>query len=190
MPLTYADALALAFDEGEEFTTKEFAVRIGSPAAGRVLSFLKFRGIVERTGRGRYRLLALRERLDPRSTEWPRVRSLILAGPEPKAWAGPSAVETWTGGAYVWSPSVVRRVFCVAVPESRLATWKEYLSRHRIASSTRKRVGARVELIPVKRLQRAFVDGEPVIPRTDVVRLIRDHPGLYAGAEELLLGRP
>jgi hypothetical protein len=99
-------------------------------------------------------------------------------------------VEVWTGGRYVVSPSVFSRVYHIAVPEKEVMAWKEYLARRGVSVSTRKRVGARVEVRGVRRLHAAEVNGEPVIPKEAVIRLIRDHPGIYAEAEDLLVGRP
>lgn len=115
------------------------------------------------------------------------MRSVILSGPEPKAWAGETAVEHWTGGRYKWAPSLFSRIYTLAIPSEAEANWKAFLRRHGVSTSSRKRVGARVELVPRRILKREFVEGEPVVPRREVLALIRNHPGLYGEAEELLL---
>ena len=85
------------------------------------------------------------------------------------------------------SPSVFTRVFSLAVPEKSIRIWETYLSARGLSSRPRKRIGARVDLVPVKRVRFTKVDGEPVIPRSEVITLIRDRPSVYAGAEELLV---
>jgi hypothetical protein len=186
MALSYTDALNHYFGSGS-FSSSEFARRTGNPRAAKVLSELKHRGIVERLGRGRYRCLAPGERPDLREREWGRVRAIALRGPGPKAWTGETAVEAWTGGRYVVSPSTFLRVFDVAVPETRLAHWERYLAKHGVSTRTRKRVGARVNLHPVASLKAVKLHGEPVVPRSDIERLIDEHPALYGNAKELLI---
>ena len=189
MVLTYNDVVSSLFG-GKAFSSREFARRTGNPRAAKVLSELKHRGLVERVGRGTYRCLNPGDRPDLRGSEWARVHSVVLSGPEPKAWAGETAVEYWTGGRYKLAPSLYSRVFSLAIPSGREKVWKEFLSFHRVSTTTRKRVGARVELIPRWNLKVSLVEGEPVIPRREVEKMIREHPALYGDARELLLDRP
>ena len=186
MPLNYEDVGALHFGE-DAFTSEEFARRIGTPRAAKILSELKHRGIVARLGHGKYRFLRPGERPDRRLYEWNRTRRIVLDGPAPKAWTGSTAVELWTGHRYTVSPSAFSRVFELAVPARSVGKWKEYLRGHRVAVDSRKRVGARVELVPVRAVRSETLDGEPVILRRNVVSLIRAHPAIYADAEGLLL---
>jgi hypothetical protein len=185
MSFTYGDALYTLF-ASKPFTSGEFARRANLPRAAKILSDLKRRGVVERIGRGRYRWLAPRERPDLRRAEWNRVRSVILTGPGPKAWTGGTAVEVWTNGRYRVAPSPFYRVFEVAVPAPRLAAWRRYLAGRNVRTHSGKRVGARVNLVPVGRLEAVMVEGEPVIPRVAVERLIDRHPALFGTARELL----
>ena len=186
MPLTYDEAGTLAFGDAE-FSTAEFDRRLGVDTGAKVLSELKRRGLVLRVARGRYRFCSPSERPDMRFLEWSRVRRILLRGPEPKAWAGPTAVEVWTRGGYAVSPSAFARVFSLAIPEESVALWEAYLSKNGLSAKPRKRIGARVKLLPVKRLKSVDVGGEPVIPRSEVVTMIRSRPSVFAGAEELLV---
>lgn len=189
MPLTYGDALHSLFGS-KPFTAREFARRANAPRAAKILSELKRRGIVERMGRGTYRCLGPEERPDLRAAEWRRVRNIILEGPSPKAWTGRSAVELWTNGRYRLAPSPFYRVFEVAVPVDRAVDWRNYLADRNVATHSGKRVGARVDLVPVRRVEAVEIGGEPVVPRAAVEAIIVDHPALYAGAKELLLDGP
>lgn len=188
MSLTYADIGVHLFGE-REFESAEFARRTGNPRAAKVLSELLVRGVVARNGRGRYRFLRPSERPDLRAAEWKRVRSTIVDSPLPKAWDGPSAVEVWTDGRYKVSPSMYSRVFYIAVPEAKVEDWIGYLSSHGVSTRAWKRIGARVEVRGVSSFRAETVRGEPVISREEVSDLIRDHPGVYADAESLLLDR-
>jgi len=63
MALTYEN-IGTRFFGDREFSTGEFARRIGTPRAAKTLGELKRRGVVARTGRGRYRFLRRSERPD------------------------------------------------------------------------------------------------------------------------------
>jgi hypothetical protein len=189
MAISYEEIGVHLFGEAE-FTSGEFARRVGTPRAAKILSELKHRGIVSRLGRGTYRFLRPVERPDRRSSEWSRTKRVVLAGPSPKAWTGSTAVELWTGHRYTVSPSAFSRIFELAVPSRSVSAWKDYLRGNKVRVDSRKRVGARVELVPVRKVRVAIVDGEPVIPRREVVLLIRTHPAIYANSEELLLDQP
>ena len=186
MSLTYEDAGTLAFGDSE-FTTAEFNRRLGVKGGAKVLSELKRRGVVSRTGRGCYRFLSPTERPDLRLMEWERVRAVILNGPEPKAWTGSTAVEVWTRGGYSVSPSAFARVFSLAIPERSVSIWKTYLAKNGLSDKPRKRIGARVNLVPVVRLKSTKVGGESVVSRSEVISIIRASPSVFAGAEELLI---
>lgn len=188
MSLTYADVGAHIFGE-REFDAAEFARRTGNPRAAKVLSELLIRGAVTRKRRGRYRFLRPSERPDLRASEWERVRDIVLNGPDPKAWDGASAVEVWTNGGYHVSPSLYSRVYNLAVPEKDIPLWSRYLASHGVSSHPGKRVGARVELRGVPTVHSEIVAGEPVLPRSEVIALIRAHPGIFADAEALLIDR-
>lgn len=188
MPVTYLDAIDHLYGTAE-FAVRDFATRVGNRRAAKLLSDLKRRGYVARVGRGRYRRLEAGERPDLRTYEWRRVREIVLRGPDPKAWAGESAVEAWTGGRYRTSPSVFTRVYTLAIPKLSLGRWNRYLRSHGLSSNPKKRIGARVELLPVEEMRVTFLGGEPVLPRDAVIRLIRAHPAIFGRAEDLIHGR-
>src|SRR5208282_5907648 len=181
MSTTYVDALDHLYGTSE-FSVRDFSTRVGNPRAGKLLSDLKARGYVARIGRGRYRRLGPAERPDLRRFEWRRVREALLKGPGEKAWTGESAVEVWTGGRYRTSPSAYLRVFTMAVPRDSLENWDHYLRSKGLSRNSRRRIGSRIELLPVERMKVTFLGGEPVIPRLDVLKLIRSHPGIFANA--------
>ena len=189
MPLTYGDVVVALFGS-RPFTSRDFSRRANAPRAAKLLSEMKRRGVVERLGRGTYRCLGPEERPDLRAAEWSRVRRVVLEGPSRMAWTGRSAVELWTGGRYRLSPSPYYRIFEVAVPADRAEDWRRYLASRNVASHPGKRVGARVDLVLVARVESTALGDEPVIPRTSVEAIIDEHPALYAGAKDLLLDGP
>jgi hypothetical protein len=186
----YADAAALLFGS-REFSAREFALRTANPRAAKLLSELKRRGLVARTGRGVYRNLSPDERPDPRPREWARARDLVLRAGLPMAWDAASAVEAWTGGSYVVSSSVLTREFHIVVPRASLNAWRKYLAGHGLLASSRKRMGARVLVRAVARMPPVTtLAGGPAISRADALRIVRASPTVYAGAEDWFVARP
>ena len=185
MAFDYYEAASLACGEAE-FSTREFATRVGSLRPAKTLSELKLRGLAERLGRGRYRLLRPSERPDLRSAERGRVRDLLLASELPMAWAGPTAVAVWTGGRYFVSPSFYLTEFHLSIPRRSEARWREYLRKHRISANPSRRIGCSVVIHPTTHFAREYHSGNPVLPRATVLSLIRAHPGIYANADRLV----
>jgi hypothetical protein len=183
--MDYLEAASLAFGD-RPFLAREFGSRTASPRAAKTLSELKARGLVERLGRGRYRLLSPADRPDRRAAEWDRIHGLLLHSGLPMAWSGPTAVEYWTRHRYFVSPSVYLREWHLDVPKEFAAAWHAFLRRHRLSASPRTRLGNRVVLHPVRHLRRVSLHGEPVVPRTVVLREIRSHPAIFANADRLV----
>jgi|SRR5271170_4427723 len=189
MGISYYEAASLLFGD-RPFTSREFGMRTASRRSAKTLSELKMLGLAVRLERGRYRLLAPGDRPDRRAREWSRVRSLLLNSPLPMAWAGPSAVELWTGHRYFVSPSVFVREWHIEVPRDSVAEWTQFLHHHRVSTDRNRGLGNKVVLHPVRRLRRVSLHGEPVIPRKAVLRLIRAHRGIYAEADRLVVNGP
>lgn len=183
--MTYVDVISYKFGENE-FTSRDLFDLTGNYRSAKLLSDLKFRGLVERVGRGKYRLLKPSERPDSRQAEWNRVKRIILEAPLEKAWAGSNAVEIWTDGKYKVYPNAFLRVFEIHVLESDLEHWKKYLVSHNISYSGRKRVGSYVNLKPKKKLKYDLLNREPVISKSETIKLIRGHRGLYGEADKLI----
>jgi hypothetical protein len=189
MSIDYYEAASLLFGE-EPFSTGEFKSRTASPRAAKTLSELKSRGLAERLGRGRYRLLSPSSRPDRRAKEWDRAKDLLLGSGLPMAWSGPSAVEIWTRGRYYVSPSFFVRMWHIDVPKESVRTWLGFLRDHHLSTDSRRRLGNKVVLHPVSRLRKVILHGEPVVPRGVVLNLIRSHRAIYANADRLVVHGP
>lgn len=185
MSMTYYDVLKMAFGR-KEFSISELSRLTGNNRPNRLLSELKMRGLIRRTGRGRYFIPRSIKKVDSRLKEWKRVRNVVLNSPLEKAWTGSTAVEVWTDGAYVTAPNSYLRIYHLLVKETEMDKWKDYLRKHSVSYVGKKRVGSYVVLEGTDNLRCVLINKEPVIPREDVVKVIRDHPGLYAEAEDLI----
>jgi hypothetical protein len=185
MGMTYFDVLKMEFGR-REFSVSDIARVTGNDRPRKLLSEMKMSGKIRRTGRGTYVIPRPIKKVDSRSMEWKRVRDSILKAPFEKAWTGSTAVEIWTDGAYVTMPNSYLLVYDLLVRNADMGRWKEYLERHSISFVGNKRVGCYVALEGTDEIHSVMINGEPVILKEDVVKLIREHPGLYAEAEDLI----
>jgi hypothetical protein len=181
------DIIRRAFGN-REFTVSEAAWALGLTRAGGTLSRLKTRGFVVQAGPGRYRLAppaspeALKARL---ASE--RIRELF-EGPVPLALDGPDAVAIWTAGRYHPPrhpgpplvhlacaardlPAASAALATLGIPWAPPGEWPPGRSLKAI-----------VRTLPT--LRPVFRGGQPVVPRREVLRLIKADPAAYEGAEE------
>jgi hypothetical protein len=109
-----------------------------------------------------------------------------MKAPWDKAWTESTAVEIWTNGKYKIFPNPYLRVFHLLVQKSEIEEWKKYLRRSGVSYSRKKRVGSFVDLRVTSKFDSTLVAGEPVIPKGEVLRIIKNHPGLYTEAGKLI----
>lgn len=185
MGLTYYDVLSFHF-RNSEFTAEDVRILLRNERSAKLLSDLKFKGLVERTGRGRYRVLSPSERVNNRSHEWKRVERVVSSSPYAFAWAWSSAVEKWTDGAYIVSPNPYYRDYYIEVNDKETAKWNEYLKSHSVSSIGNRRIGAVVNLIPREHVSYVLLNGDKVISKKRTIELIREHRGIFAEADELI----
>ncbi|MCL5955545.1 MAG: hypothetical protein M1507_05480 [Candidatus Thermoplasmatota archaeon] len=185
MGLTYTDVLTLHF-RNSEFTTEDVRILLRNERSAKLLSDLKFRGVIERTGRGKYRLLSPSERVDNRSYEWKRIEKVVNSSPYPYAWSWSSAVERWTNGAYIVAPNPYFRIYYIEVENKDINKWKEYLRVHSVSTIGNRRIGTVVNLIPKDHVKFVLLNGERVISKNRTIELIREHRGIFAEADEII----
>jgi hypothetical protein len=185
VPTSYLDVASILFGN-RSFTINEFEARTGALRGARLLSEMKTRGLVERTGRGTYRVLPLDKRLDMRGAEWGRVNRALLDSNLPMAWTGADAVRIWTGGRYTVSPSAFLHEFHIEIPSAYARRWRAYLRAHRVSTDSRRRIGSKVVLHARPSIRPEVHRGEPVSSRSATLAMIREHRGLYADADRFV----
>lgn len=185
MGMKYFDVIKMEFGR-KEFAISDLVKLTGNYGVRKLLSDMKMKGLIRRTGRGIYVINRPIKKTDSRAEEWRKVRGIVLRAPFEKAWTGSTGISVWTEGRYVTLPNLYLEVYHLRVRDSDIEKWKDYLKKHAISFRGSKRVGAWVSLEPVPEVKYVMVNGEPTIPKDEVVKLIREHPGIYAGAEELL----
>ena len=188
MGITYSDVLSLYFKDSE-FSTRDVTTLLRTERSAKLLSDLKFKGIVERTGRGMYRLLPPSERIDERKREWERIERIINSSPLEFAWTWSSAVEKWTRGRYLVSPNPYFRVFYIEVNRNDLSEWARYLYKHSVSITGKRRIGAMVKLVPRKNVKPVILNSEPVISKERTIYIIRHHRDIFAEADDLIENR-
>jgi hypothetical protein len=185
MGMTYFDVLKMEFGR-KEFSISDLTKLTGNYGVRKLLSEMKMKGLIRRTGRGTYVIDRPIKKVDSRVKEWERVRGVVFMSPFEKAWTGSTAVEVWTDGAYVTAPNSYLRIYHLLVREADLEKWKTYLKKHAVSFKGSKRVGSYVALEGADEVRSVLINGEPVVPKEDVMKIIREHPGLYAEAEDLI----
>ena len=149
-------------------------------------------GTIERIARGRYRSRISREDADEVKALFDRVRDAALAlDPTfPGAYEGATAVFFWTRGGYVagWTPW--RVVVEVQVPKTREREARRKL--HSLGVDVHSsypppnQLGVFAKLNLAERVRRTFVGGAPVLTKRETLKLVRDNPGAFADAADLI----
>ncbi|MHB8360281.1 MAG: hypothetical protein ACYDAO_03245 [Thermoplasmataceae archaeon] len=184
MTLTYFDALSIKFGN-RSFTVKEVEFLTGNLRSAKLLSELKKRGLLRREGRGIYRCV-LPNLSDERKKEWDRIEKIIVLAPFKKALTGPTAVSIWSDGRYEVMPNHFMNVFHLNILSSDYEKWMNYLKKKGVSTKGIKKVGAYVDLIPETKFSFTYKNNKPVIPKKEVLNLIKNHPAIYANASDLI----
>lgn len=175
----------------DEFTTSEFVSTFASPDHNKVLHDMVRKGLLEKAGRGRYRVTSQKD--------YVRVRSDISAGYAtvrtagmPYVLTGADAVFFWTKGGFNVDRFFGSYPIWLKVRKEDLRRWKSFFR-----SQGRKWMvdGRRVEetlfgvfyvLRSVDRVQGEEVDGYSVEPLGETVRFCRENIYAYEPALEML----
>jgi len=184
------DILRRAFWD-RTFSAPEAAGVLGLRRISGTLSRLKTHGLIEAAGRGRYRVSPPTEReVLRRRLHEERIRAL-LEGPVPVALDGPDAVLLWTEGGYrppSFPGADVVHLVCARKNRELLA---EEMAALGIPWAVRGEWPVGRGLVAIVRfdesLSRTRRDGSWVVRRREVLRIIRDEPIAYEGAEEWVL---
>lgn len=170
------------------FTASEAAWALGLRRPSGTLSRLKSAGLLEKAGRGKYRVAPteLADAVAATARE-EKIRE-VLAGPVPVALDGRDAVALWTGGRYHVGFAPGRHVVYLACAQGDREALAEELSTLGVPwvegeDSARGR-GLLVRVRFLKRLDREKRSGVQVVSRREVLRLIGSDPAAYEGAKE------
>ena len=188
--MSYYELWAVLGNWKSEFSTMDFASAFPSPDSRKVLSDMTGKRLLERIGRGRYRV----------TTPTDYVRSKYNVGEAydflrnselPYALTDVDGVLVWTEGGYNANRFFGSYPIYIKVLESDVKRWKELLSRagKKYIAGTRPEetlYGIYFAIIPSARLESEVVNGLRVDPLATVVEFCKDDPYTYAPALEML----
>jgi hypothetical protein len=97
--MSYYELWNILWNWKKEFTVKEFSSVFASPDPHKVLHDMTKKGLLGRTGRGRYKVNSPEEYLAKR-TNIPQAYNLLTQATMKYAFTGPDAVFFWTKGGY------------------------------------------------------------------------------------------
>lgn len=189
--MSYYELWNLLSQWKEGFTAREFSTTFASPDPSKVLHDLCRKGMLAKTGRGKYRVIAQQEYVRTRSdisAAYDRVRAAAL----PYAFTGVDGVFVWTKGGYNVDRFFGFYPIYLKVRKEDLPMWKAFLrsSGQRFVVEG-KPVGETLfgifyVLRPAGKLPREEVEGYSVEPLNDVVRFCTDNIYAYEPALEIL----
>ncbi|MBI4392381.1 MAG: type IV toxin-antitoxin system AbiEi family antitoxin domain-containing protein [Euryarchaeota archaeon] len=179
------DLLRAAFPSSE-FSTREASAALGTSTATTrtLLNELRTKGLLIRTGRGRYRVApdSNRAALDRRRIEL-RLEHALEA-PLRIGLDGPDAVSLWTRGRYtVRSESTAIHIAVAADDEKAYRKYLDEIGLPIGEEYRRPHVALRVVPEPCF----TVLEGKPVLDREAVLAFIHDNPITYDGADEWLV---
>jgi hypothetical protein len=168
-----------------EFSTREASTVLGTSldATRTLLNELRSKGHLIRAGRGRYRAAepGLVLTVARRRTEL-RLSNAVHEGFE-LGLDGPDAIVVWTRGRYTvhTDPNAIH----IAVSRADEKAYRAYLAEVGLAvGEGLRRPHVMLRVVPGPCF--TMLDGVPVLDREAVLRLIKDNPIAYEGAEEWL----
>lgn len=185
----YATAIREAFGD-RAFSPAEASLVLGIRSPESTLSRLKAKGEVELVERGKYRAADKGLASTVEANRRRELRRTILTSPINIALDGPDAVAAWTRGRYNVGRSPWNDPLYVVVDEEAPTAFEELLRALKVPWDSAERPPRARGLYVIARfksgLSRVDLEGTPVVDRNEVLRLIRENPLAYEGAEELI----
>jgi hypothetical protein len=188
--MSYYELWAILANWKSEFSANDFASAFSSPDPRKVLSDMTAKGLLERTGRGRYRVTTTSEYVRSKYNIAEAYDVIKNAG-LPYALTDVDAVFVWTRGGYNANRFFGSYPVYVKVRKGDLVKWKAYLAaagkNYAVGTKPRKTLyGIYYFLFPTPRLESEMVGGLSVEPLKTVVEFCRRDPFTYSPALEML----
>lgn len=188
--MTYYELWALLENWKSEFSAEDFASAFPSPDSRKVLSDMTNKRLLERIGRGKYRVTTPSSYVRAKyniGESYDFLRNAEL----PYALTDVDGVLVWTNGGYNANRFFGSYPIYIKVREPDVEGWKEFLTR-----SGRKYIigtkpdetlyGIYFAIIPTARLKAETMNGLKVDPLRTVVEFCRNNPYTYTPALEML----
>jgi len=189
--MSYHELWNVLWNWRREFTVREFSSVFVSPDPNKVLHDMTKKGLLERTGWGRYRVYSPEECMSIRISISRGYDLLREAGME-YALTGPDAVFFWTKGGYQVDRFFGFYPIHLKVKKNDLGRWKEFFNlkkqRFHVEGQPVRRTlfGLFYVLYPAADFKTEGVGDFRVDPLKDTVRFCRDKIYSYEPALEML----
>jgi hypothetical protein len=128
--MSYHELWNILWNWRKEFTTKEFSSVFASPDPNKVLHDMKEKGLLERTGWGKYRVNSPEEYL-ARRINISRAYELLKGANREYALTEPDAVFFWTKGGYQVGRFFGFYPIHLRVKKDNLEKWKKFFDSKR-----------------------------------------------------------
>ena len=175
----------------EDFTVKEFASTFVSPDSNKVLFDMSRKGLVQRIGWGRYRVVPQEDYVKAKA-DVSKAYELVKKAGLPYVFSGPDAVFFWTKGGYNADRFFGFYPISLTVRKQDLPKWRRFFSSARQSyvvggSPVRETLfGLFYLLHAADRFRKANVSGVSVEPLKDVVKFCQENIYTYEPALEML----
>ncbi len=187
--MTYYDLWVVLLGWRREFTVAEF--RSTFPSPNKVLHDMARKGLLERVGRGRYRVNSPRRYLEARFNVRDAYELVRRAGME-YAFTAPDAVFIWTKGGYNVGRFFAYYPIHLKVRRDELDRWAGFFKpsgrRFHVSGEPVRRTlfGTFYVLYPEEGFEAEEVEGYKVVPLDEVVEFCRRNIYSYEPALEML----
>jgi hypothetical protein len=191
LDLSYYELWNVLSQWKKEFTVKDFASSFTSPDPSKVLFDMSKKGLLEKTGWGKYRVVPQAE-YATRKASIPAAYDMVKKAELPYAFSGPDGVFFWTKGGYNVDRFSGFYPITLAVKREDSAKWQNFFRlagcKYMVRTEPVKETlfGVFYVLEEVDKLQRDSVGGFSVEPLKDVVKFCQDNVYAYEPALEML----
>ena len=189
--MSYHELWYVLWNWKKEFTVREFSSVFASPDANKVLHDMTKKGLLERSGWGKYRVNSPEEYL-ARRMNVPQAYELLKQAGMDYALTGPDAVFFWTRGGYQVDRFFGFYPIHLKVRKDDLRKWKRFFSsrkqRFHVKDQPIKETlfGLFYVLYPEADFRTERVEAFRVDPLKDTVKFCKDKIYSYEPALEML----
>jgi len=175
----------------EEFSTKEFASTFASPDPNKVLHDMSKKGLLEKTGWGKYRVIPQKEYVKMRA-DIQSAYDVVKRPGLPYAFTGADAVFFWTKGGYNADRFFGFYPVILKVRREDLRRWRNFFESEKkkwvVQGKPPKETlyGIFYYLQPVGKLPKIEINGYSVDPLSETIRFCKDKAYTYEPALEML----
>jgi len=189
--MSYYELWTILGNWKSEFSTEDFATAFSSPDARKVLFDMTSKGLLERTGRGVYKVMSPDRYLRSKYNVGSAYDSLRTAE-APYALTNVDSVLVWTKGGYNANRFFGSYPVYIRIRKSDTGYWKEYFTlrgKKCVIEGSKSRetlYGIYFVLLPEDRFEFEVMNGLKVDTLKNTVEFCRKDPYTYAPALEIL----